>query len=310
MFKYKLSICLITYNHELFIEKALNGVFSQNTNFDIELVIGDDASTDNTRALINKLLPPPHIKINTQFRDKNLGMLKNFSSTLQECSGQYIALLEGDDYWIDPDKLHRQIDFLDNNPDFSMCYHPVKIDSGGAKLSPQKGDRKSDVFDIYDLARGNFMHTCSVVFRAKLFDQFPAQFYNSTVGDYFLHMLNAQHGKIKKISSPMGVYRIHQGGVWSMQPDMDIKILTYLEAMIGCFADDIEDILKQRHRDIAYQSFCNRIAETGFDERLLRCTKYGSSNFASKLGELIERDKKKRNSLVNRLRNYADKIIN
>lgn len=304
----KLSVCMITYNHGLYVEEALNGIIMQNSDFDIELVIGDDASTDNTVAIINSITFPPHIKLKKQFRRKNVGMLRNFTSTLQECTGRYIALLDGDDYWIDPNKLQRQAGFLDGNPEFSICYHPVNIYNGRSFLDDNNNNR--DVSDIYDLAHGNFMHTCSVVFRSGLFSKFPSEFYKSTVADYFLHMLNAKYGKIKKIPYIMGVYRMHEDGVWSMQPNMDIKILTYLEAMIGCFQSDVEEILKKRHQEISYRSFYNRIEEDGFDERLLRCTKYGSAFIKAKFGKLISADIKQNGSLRSGIVRYLKSKLN
>lgn len=307
--KCKLSVCMITYNHELYVKKAIESVFAQETNFEIELVVGDDASTDNTASIINSLKPPPHVKLKVMLRPENLGMLKNFTSTLQRCTGQYIALLEGDDYWIDSKKLQRQVDFLEKNPDFSMCYHPVKIDSGISELKESEIESDRDVSDIYDLARGNFMHTCSVVFRSRLFGDFPVEFYKSSVGDYFLHMLNAQYGKIKKIPDSMAVYRVHEGGVWSMQPNMDLKILTYLDAMIGCFEPDVEILLKKRYQDIAFRSFCNRIKDSGFHERLLRCTKYGDETLQRGLVNFITSKNNLQHSTILKFLKYLHRIF-
>jgi glycosyltransferase involved in cell wall biosynthesis len=256
-------------------------------NFEIELVVGDDASKDGTVNVISSLNPPSGFRLKIIRQDSNLGMLPNFFSTLSQCSGQYIALLEGDDYWIDSVKLQRQVDFLEGNPDFSICYHPVKIDKGIDRLLNDSEVVERDVSDIYDLAKGNFMHTCSVVFRANLFQKFPENFFSSTVGDYFLHMLNARHGKIKKIPVAMGVYRIHEGGVWSLQPNMDLKILTYLEAMMGCFEPDVEAILKARHKKIAAKSFFSRMSEEGFEQRLQRCCMFGTDVFQAELSDRL-----------------------
>jgi glycosyltransferase involved in cell wall biosynthesis len=274
---------MITYNQETFVRQAVQSVFSQKTDFEFEVVIGDDASKDGTAAIISSLTPPEGVLLNFIRRGANLGMLPNFVSTLAQCSGQYVALLEGDDYWIDANKLQRQVDFLDANPDFSICYHPVKIDKGTGRLMEEDGVVERDVSDIYDLAKGNFMHTCSVVFRAKLFNEFPETFFSSTVGDYFLHMLNAQYGKIKKLPLTMGVYRIHEGGVWSLQPNMDLKILTYLEAMADCFNPDVDLILKNRHKMIAAKSFFSRLSEEEFEQRLRRCCIFGSDVFQVEL---------------------------
>ncbi|MDP3168457.1 MAG: glycosyltransferase [Hydrogenophaga sp.] len=289
----KLSVCMITYNHAEFVEQAIQSVFSQVTDFPIELVICDDASSDNTAAIIRSMSPPAHVAIKLCLRESNVGMLQNFSSAIEMCSGRYIALLEGDDYWISSEKLQKQVDFLDSNLEFAICYHPAKIDSGAGELKDDLVLRVRDVSDIYELANGNYMHTCSVVFRSKLFDDFPPQFYQSTVGDYFLHMLNAQYGKIKCIPLAMGVYRVHAGGVWSMQPNMDLKILSYLEAMQGCFSPDVEAILKRRHQAIAAKSFFARLQEDGFDQRLQRCVLFSSDIFRDQLLARLANDESK-----------------
>lgn len=303
----KVSVCMITYNHAAFVEKAILSVFSQVTKFPIELVISDDASSDNTAAIIESLSPPSHVVIKRCLREINVGMLQNFASAIESCSSPYIALLEGDDYWIDPEKLQKQVDFLDLNPDFAICYHPAKIDSGTGELKDDLALRVRDTSDIYELAKGNFMHTCSVVFRSKLFGSFPPQFYTSTVGDYFLHMLNAQYGKIKCLPSPMGVYRVHPGGVWSMQPNMDLKILSYLEAMQGCFKPDIEEILQERHQAIAARSFFERLQEDGFDRRLQRCIRFGSNIFRAQLIERLNNQTSK--SLLSRLKTALKRMF-
>ena len=287
----KLSVCMITYNQEKYVKQAIESVFQQKTNFQIELVIGDDASKDRTAAIISSLTAPASVTMKPLLRQSNLGMLQNFTQTLEQCIGEYIALLEGDDYWIDINKLQRQVDFLDENPDFSICYHPVKIDNGSHELAPDNNRPRGDVSDIYELAHGNFMHTCSVVYRSGLFEKFPDSFYRSTVGDYFLHMLNARHGKIRRLSESMGVYRVHPGGVWSMQPNMDQKILTYLEAMVDSFEPDIATILKKRHQTIAAKSLLQNIDKPDFDARIRRSIQFGSEELQKAFLELSHRAK-------------------
>lgn len=281
--KVKVSVCMITFNHELYIKQAIESVFKQEGNFEIELVIGDDASTDRTVEIIKSIKPPSHVTLVPILRKVNLGMMQNFVQTLSQCEGKYIAMLDGDDYWIDPNKIQQQVDFLENNAHFAICFHPVKIDSGSGKIVLDTVLKSQEISTIYDLARGNFMHTCSVVFRAGLFESFPDVFYKSTVGDYFLHMLNAQHGKIKRLPEAMGVYRVHSGGVWSMQPNMDFKILTYLELMVNCFEPDVASILKKRHQSIAVKSLFKRLNEPGFEDRLKRCMLFGTDELQSSL---------------------------
>ena len=212
------SICMITYNHEKFIEEAINGVLMQETDFDVELIISNDNSPDQTDVIVQRILkkhPNAHW-IKYIKHEQNLGMKLNGIDNLQRCTGKYIACCEGDDYWTDPYKLQKQVDFLENNDDFSICYHDVSILQNGkffdshVPVYPEK-----EFLTIVDLAHENCIHTPTCMFRNNLFGKFPDVFDACGVGDYVLHLLNAQYGKIKYLPENMAVYRKHPGGVWS-----------------------------------------------------------------------------------------------
>src|SRR5579864_5044611 len=106
----KLSVMMITYNHERFIAQALDSILAQQVNFDYEIVVGEDCSADGTRAILMDFHRRYPSRIVPFLRDRNMGAMPNFESTLRACRGQYLALLEGDDYWTSPDKLQRQVD--------------------------------------------------------------------------------------------------------------------------------------------------------------------------------------------------------
>ena len=108
------SVCMITYNHESYIHQAIEGVLTQNTTFPYKLVIGEDYSADGTRKICQEYANLYPDKIDLLPSSSNLGMQRNFSRTLNVCTGKYIALCEGDDYWTDPMKLQKQIDILEN----------------------------------------------------------------------------------------------------------------------------------------------------------------------------------------------------
>src|SRR5579864_5088925 len=117
----KVSVMMITYNHERFIAQALESVLAQRVNFDYEIVIGEDCSTDRTREILLEFCRRYPKRIVPLLKDKNVGAMRNVEATLAACRGQYLALLEGDDYWTCEDKLQRQIDFLDEHPDYAIC---------------------------------------------------------------------------------------------------------------------------------------------------------------------------------------------
>jgi len=244
---------MITYNQELYIKQAIESVLMQKCDFAFELVIGEDLSTDGTFKICQDLAQNnPQIKLLPSIT--NLGMMPNFIRTLDACGGKYIAMLEGDDYWTDPLKLQKQVDFMEANEDFAICFHSVKIWLNGKIKKDFITPEVNDVTTIKDLAKGNFMHTPSVLFRNKLFNEFPPEFSQSPAGDYFLHMLNARYGKIKKLNDVMAVYRIHESNSWA-NVDFATKLpkwLTVLELMQNSFDDEIKQLLSTQSANIAF----------------------------------------------------------
>ena len=212
------SVCCITYNHEKFIADAIEGFLMQQTKFPVEMVIGEDGSSDKTKEICEAYQRKYPDKIRLLPTEGNLGMMRNFRRTLAACTGKYTAICEGDDYWTDPQKLQIQVDFLENNPDYAICFHRVyELEKKDKRISTLYGSVKEETYSINDLANENIMHTTSVVYRSGLFHEFPEWFHESPVGDYVLHMMNARHGKIKYLPAVMAVYRIHADGGWSQK---------------------------------------------------------------------------------------------
>lgn len=208
---------MITYNHEKFIAQAIESVLMQKTSFPFELVIGEDCSTDKTREICQNFKNNYPDRIELILNDSNIGMMPNFVQTLKACKGKYVALLEGDDYWTYPNKLQEQVEFLETNPEYVMCFHNSKLfyedDSFRTGLFIKK--KIKNTFTIKDILRGNFIPTQSVVFRNSLIKEFPQWFYHAMPGDWFLHIFNAHYGLIKYFNEVWATYRIHKGGVYS-----------------------------------------------------------------------------------------------
>ena len=229
-----LSVCCITYNHGLFIQQAMESFLAQKTGFDFEVIVSDDCSTDETAHRVEVFASQHPGKIKLYKHARNLGMMPNFKFALNACSGKYIAICEGDDYWLDANKLQKQVDFLEANADYAICFHGVYEQEGKHKIKSHHNiSDKEETKTIADLARYNFISTPSVVFRNKLTPQFPDWFETSPVGDYVLHMLNARHGKIKYFPELMAVYRKHGGSTWSKESqrkmsDKWVKVLDLL----------------------------------------------------------------------------------
>ena len=223
--KVMVSVDMITYLHEAYITQAIEGVLMQETNFEYELIIADDCSPDNTEEVVRNIIathPKGHI-IKYFRHDTNIGMQPNGIFALQQCKGKYVAICEGDDYWTDPYKLQKQVDFLEMNPDYSICFHDVEILKDGVFYKNYITKVPNNVTTVEDLSKGNYIITCSSIFRN--FFLIPDYFKNLNAGDYPLHLLLTKNGeKIYFFEESMGVYRIHQGGIYSSANPLKLSL--------------------------------------------------------------------------------------
>lgn len=246
----KVSVLMITYNHEQFIAQAIESILMQQVSFEYEIVIGEDCSTDRTRDIIISYRKKYSDKIRALLHEKNIGMQKNFVQTYKACQGKYIGLCEGDDYWTDPSKLQKQVDFLEANPDFSICFHKVKILEDNQLKDDYITQVPSTTSTILELARGNYIHTLSCVFRNNISNIFGPHFASSPLGDYYLHMMNARHGKIYYINEILGVYRVHNTSIWSRQSEI-YRYYKTLES-IRYILLDLSDVSLQVHKELKF----------------------------------------------------------
>lgn len=246
--KPKVSILTTTYNHEAYIADAVESMLMQETDFPYELVIGEDCSTDDTRAILFDFKERHPDQIRLLLREENVGRRRNWMETLDACQGDYVAILEGDDYWTDSCKLQRQVDFLDSHPACALCFHPVlkhfeEDDRPDHRFVPRPG---KSTYTMRDLLERNFIATCSVMFRNGLVDRFPDWYRTVPAGDWPLHVLNAQHGEIGYIDRVMAVHRVHEGGVWSPHAasrrlQSKIEVLETIGRHLGSdYRDDVE----------------------------------------------------------------------
>ena len=241
-YPYLVSIRLMVYNHESYIRETMDGILKQKTNFIVEVVIGDDFSTDKSLEIIREYQSTSTIHFKILERNvgddywqnrQKLGRLHNFYNIIDNCTGKYIALLDGDDYWTDSYKLQKQVDFLDKNAEYVLCFHKVGILKTDGIITEDFITKVPENYDtINTLAKlGNYIHTPSVVFRNK-FLKLPEEFTLAPFGDYFIYMILAQYGKLKYIEDKMAVYRIGVG-VWSNKDDFFRNFKTaYVHALL------------------------------------------------------------------------------
>lgn len=218
---------MITYNHEAYIAEAIEGVVMQKTNFPFELVIGEDFSTDNTRAICIEYQKKYPDIIRLRLPDKNQGMMLNWINNIESGLGKYIALCDGDDYWTDPYKLQKQVDFMEANPDFALCAHSVytlmcdKLD--------ENIEMERDILTTEDIILKDWgLLTASIFFRKEAHHT-PDWYYTVKNGDFALQLIVSLSGKIKFLPEYMAVYRQHLAGMSStLKPLNQMAWMVYL----------------------------------------------------------------------------------
>jgi glycosyltransferase involved in cell wall biosynthesis len=214
----KVSVHMITYNHAAYIAQAIESVLMQETDFEVELVIGDDCSTDETQTLLRNYARrfPGIIKLLLQ--EKNIGMQRNAHKVTLACRGDYIAYLEGDDYWTASDKLLKQVRMLEADHSLALSHHRVShYDESKKKITSEfpPQERRMITCGGQLLAEGNFIQTCSLLVRRKLIPKMSEELLNLKMGDWPLCALVSQYGLISYIDENMSTYRLHENSAWS-----------------------------------------------------------------------------------------------
>ena len=237
------DINLITYNHEKFVARAIESVLEQQANFAYRLIIGDDCSTDNTQSIIRSYAQqyPERIQTLLALEHRGLGRQDRIGlQVLRLSTAKYIALLDGDDYWTDRQKLQKQVNALEQDPDSAICFHDVRVfyEDGSRETGNSGSPSQKNIFTLEDLLVDNFMQTCSVMFRNNLIRKLPNWYRKSIIGDWPLHVMVAQYGKIRYLDEVMAAYRIHRSGVWSAELSASklkesIKVLGKLNRYLG-----------------------------------------------------------------------------
>lgn len=223
------SVCVMTYQHVSYIRQCLDGILMQKVDFDYEIIIGEDASTDGTREIcieykerypqIIQLILGDRKDVKFLF-GKPIGQ-NNFQRTLKEVRGDYIAFCEGDDYWTDPMKLKKQIDYLKNNRKAAGCFHDVSNVNEKNEIIKESyytpSQKEYNQLDCISKLKSSYA-TCSLVCRSERFKEKWPRWFIERSCDEFLDLMITQNGKeIHYLPEKMGVYRIHSNGVWQGQ---------------------------------------------------------------------------------------------
>jgi len=251
------SINCITFNHEKYISKSIDSFLSQVTNFEFEILIGEDCSTDNTRKIVEEYVYKFPNKIKLITSNKNVGMIKNFERVKENSKGKYIAICEGDDYWTDPYKLQKQVNFMEENPECSMCYHAAEIIDArnNNRLGFTRPYNKTFILPSEKLfiGGGHICPTASILYIRKLMIKPPNFYYESPVVDHALALVLSNQGKVGYIDQVMSVRNLWVPGSWNTEfqnEQTKNKKITHLNKMIKVLDDFNEYSVEKWRNDV------------------------------------------------------------
>ena len=247
------SVCCLVYNHELYLRDCFEGFIMQQTDFPIEILVHDDASTDSSQKIIQDYtakypyLFKPIYQTENQY-SKGVDIPTNY--LYSRARGKYIAICEGDDYWTDPNKLQMQVDFLESHPDYSMCCSDATILFPTKELNWSRYRKDADI-PINDmiLGGGEFIQTCTILFRKNLLDNYPQCCKECAIGDYPLQLWSVLNGKVRYFASKTGVYRVNHPGSWSRAQTNYSKCIPIWTSILKMI-DDLDTLTSQQHHKV------------------------------------------------------------
>jgi glycosyltransferase len=218
----KVSICCITYNHGKYIRKAIDSFLAQKRNFDIEILINDDASTDDTANIIREYQEKYPDIIKPLFHEENMYSqgVTNPSGTYNfpRATGKYIAMCEGDDYWCDENKLQIQVDYMEDHSEISFCFHAAKVENLDATFSPNliRPYESSGVISAKEVINKRTHYpTASLLLRTEYMKDLPKYYFECKVGDIPMQIISAKYGDAYYIDKVMSVYRMGVPTSWT-----------------------------------------------------------------------------------------------
>jgi glycosyltransferase involved in cell wall biosynthesis len=270
----QVSVVVVTYNHEPFIAQALDSVLSQELEGGYEVIVSEDCSTDGTRLVLAEYQARHPDTIRLLFSPRNLNTNEVVSRGIRAATGTYVALLDGDDYWSSPSKLAKQVRRFEQQPELSMAFHNVLVayDDGSREPHPFHMETPNErisarmpapVSTLDDLVGGNFIQTCSAMFRRDRLRELPDWYEGAALGDWPLYVLLAEQGPIAYIDEVLSVYRVHAGGLWSenMSRIRDIEDVASIVRIYEVLDRHLEHRYAERiHASI--EAFCLDAADT------------------------------------------------
>jgi glycosyltransferase involved in cell wall biosynthesis len=269
------SVIVGAYNHEPYITQALTSVITQVAPFGVEIIVIEDASTDGTLDAIVEVQMGLDRDLDTTMTvfaaPFNLDTNRGLHAAIERSHGEFVATLDGDDYWSSPHKLARQVQLMRDRPELSMCIHPADyLDDVTGEIFGRSEIGTEDM-GLCDLVPSNQIPACSALFRRSAIDHLPAYFDEAPYGDLLLYFEAALHGPIGIVDETMGVYRFHRGGMWN-GAEVELRELRWIELLDNARPEVRERCaanLRQSKGD-AYRLIASSLIEEGRRGRALR----------------------------------------
>jgi glycosyltransferase involved in cell wall biosynthesis len=277
----KLTVVILTYNLEEYIEQAVQSVLMQKVDFEYKIRISDDCSTDRTIEVIQKLRDAHPDKIELLLSKKNGGCLKNSNRAFSGITSEYISLLDGDDYWIGEDSLQKKIDFLDAHPEYTMCGAgtTMQYSDGSTKNTLNLKEDKEYNFEEYLKGHVPYVHPSALVLRNCIYKNGIPQIYydvedtfeNCAVrGDEFRFMTHFEKGKLKVFSEVQSCYRIHERGIWQGASDLKRTLETAISKnFFDKYYVDLDTEIFHKMCIASYHHLCNELMNKGISDKYI-----------------------------------------
>jgi glycosyltransferase involved in cell wall biosynthesis len=256
----KVSVFVLTHDHVAWIGKALDSALEQDAPFPFEILVADDFSTDGTRERVLEYAERHSDLIRTYLPERNLGVAGIWLEAARRCRGEYIAILEGDDYWTSPAKLARQVEFIDSQPEWTSCFHRATLfhDDQKAPSRPATPAFDHDVFELDEVIRACFIPFLTVIFRRSALGGIPSWAFSYAWFDWLFHIYCARQGPIGFLDEDMASYRVHGGGNWSArdrttQLEEDLRVYERLSREMPDKVELIRQCVENRHCQLAVE---------------------------------------------------------
>lgn len=253
----KLSIILVSYNHAEYVGEAMESIFRQDYHGEIELIVADDASSDNTVEIVRSYEKlDPRFSFRYLPNEINVGITKNYKRAFAACTGEYIAIIEGDDIWLHRSKLSKQVALLEERAECVLCASNYIIwNHEGGRYSTRTSVEPSGFmyidspFIINDNLPGNFS---AIVYRAAIIKKLPPKLYELKAYDWAINICAGMHGLLAYIHEPLSAYRVHAKGAWS-----GLQSIDKIREQIAC-AEAYND-LTGKFYDVEFSNLIQRL---------------------------------------------------